>query len=559
MLNTQSITTEIRKDLHSADVGLTAREYIRYAAVACVLVSIVLSAVLSKLDETLSLTDLIIAFFILMMVSALMAKRIPRSLAKSRALEIESDLPLAIRTIGVQLNMHVPFEDAMRNVALSNYRCSREFKKVMKMVDGGSTIPDALRQMASRVESTIVKKMVVQLLRVYGEGLTGVDLKRQADELIAIQRFKFKEFSARISFLSLMFIALSCIAPTMFLAYGIISSLYMGTPMAVSDIWFVFLFVFPLLNFALIAYIKFNTPKLLTTSREPLFSKKERYMLSLQIKAIGIRTNFMRFMLILSSFSLATTASFLLLGLDSGVLFLLLPPAMYFLMIILVERRSAEIENYLPDALLYASTMEYGVPMERIITNISTSGYHALSDEFTIASRQIHAGASVPQVFDDMKMRSSSMLLGRVLTMLNQCYRTGKDVHSAIRETADDIFELNLLAREQSSSLSMQKYTILIGGCILVPVILAFVLNVISGIEAPYSSVVNESAAFDRSAIITAASDAARAYLVIYVVLASIFVAYQEGRARTFAGYAMVFIPVVLIIFTFVRENVKFV
>ncbi|VVB73971.1 Type II secretion system (T2SS), protein F [uncultured archaeon] len=559
MLDLDDITNSIRKDLHSADIGVNAKDYIKYSIVACVFLSATVLALVSKVDIMLSLADALLAFSVLFFLFALIAKRVPGSLAKSRALEIESDLPIAIRTIGVQLNMHVPFEDALRNVAASNYRCSKEFRKVVKMVDGGSAIPDALRQMAGRIESSIVKKMVVQLIRAYGEGLSGIDLKRQADELIATQRFKFKEFSARISFLSLMFIALSCIAPTMFLAYGVISSLYLGTPMSLNDIWFVFILVFPILNLILIAYIKFNTPKLLTTSREPMFSKKEQHMLSIQLRSFGIRSDFIRFMQVLCSFSLAAAALSFLFNFSSGILFLLLPPAVYFLLVILIERRSAEIENYLPDALLYASTIEYGVPMERIIANISTSGYHSLSDEFTIASRQIHAGASVPQAFDDMRMRNSSMLLGRVLTMLNQCYKTGKDVHSAIRETADDIFELNLLAKEQSSSLSMQKYTILIGGCILVPVILAFVLNVISGIEAPYSSVTNEQSGFDRVSIITTASEAARAYLVIYVILASIFVAYQEGRARTFAGYAMVFIPIVLVIFTFVRENVKFV
>jgi len=557
MLNSRETVAELRKDLHSADIDISVRDYLRYAAVSCVFLAAVITAISSKVDATLGTTDIVVIFSVSFMFCVLVAKRLPASLARSRAQDIESDLPIAIRTVGIQLNMHVPFENAIRNIASSNYRCSKEFRKVVKMIDGGATIPDTLRQMARRVESSIVKKMIIQLIRAYEEGLTGVDLKRQADELIATQRFKFKEFSARISFLSLMFIALSCIAPTMFLAYGVISSLYMGAPMSPSDIWLTFLFIFPALNAILILYIKMNTPKLLTTVREPLFSKKERCMLDLQLRSIGIRTDFARFMTLLSALSAIAAATSLFAGFPPGLLFLLLPLVVYFLLIILIERKSAEIENYLPDALLYASTMEYGVPMEKIISNIATSGYHSLSGEFAIASRQIHAGASIPHTFDDMRMRNSSMLLGRVLTMLNQCYKTGKDVHSAIRETAEDIFELNLLAKEQSSSLAMQKYTILVGGCILVPVILALVLNVISGIEAPYTSVISDQPSFDRAALIQTASDAIIAYLVIYVLMASLFVAYQEGRARTFAGYAIVFIPAVLLIFTFARENLN--
>lgn len=548
---------DLRKDLHSADININITKYVKISILLSLFSTVILTLFVMQIDTTLNFVEITLIISIFFLFALLIAKRFPKTIARSRAMSIESDLPIAIRTIGIQLNMHVQFEDTLRNIASSNYRCSKEFRKVVKMIESGASIPDALRQMAKNIDSSTVKKMVVQLIRAYSEGLSGVDLKRQADELISTQRFRFKEFSARISFLSLMFIALACIAPTMFLAYGTISSLYLGSSLTPSDIWFVFLVVFPLVNAALIFYIKLRTPPTLTNIKENLFSKKERHIMESQLHALGIKSQFIHFFVVLWAVSIAIVAACIYGGFFAGIIFIMFPVVVYFLLLMLAELKDKEIEDYLPDALLYASMMEYGVPMEKIIDNIASSGYKKLSDEFAIASRQIRAGTGVLQAFEDMRARNNSMLLDRVITLLAQCYKTGKDVHVAIRETAEDIFELNIVAKEQSASLSMQKYTILIGGCILVPTILAIVINVVSSIEAPYTTTVSAASAVTGSLLLNAAADAVRAYLIIYVLLASFFVAYQEGRTRTFIGYAILFVPLVLLIFSFVRDNIK--
>lgn len=554
-----SYVSELKKEigisLYRSDLPFSANQYLSYSAVGSVMLGIFLTFAILQIESfdpfsiAMLASVLSLAFFLIL-------KRIPDNIAKARAMQIESDLPIAIRSIGIQINMKVPFESALQNTANSNYRCSYEFRRVIKMMDGGAPIPDALRQMADRVDSQIVKKLIVQLIHVYLEGLDGSELKHSADELIHSQRFRFKEFSAKLSFMGLMFIALSAIAPTMYLAYVVVAGLYLESPTSPSDIWLVFLVVFPLAEILLVLYIKYSTPSVLTNASEPLFSKREIIMLNEELRNLGLKVKFKDFILATTAVSLfaavATAVSFTIYG----IVLAFVPVAIYFILLWLIERRSNEIEQYLPDALLYAATLEFGIPMEKIIENIGNSGYHSLSREFKKAERQIKAGINPTHALLNMRDRNHSVLLDRVIALLIQCYKTGKDVHQAIKETAEDIFELNMLTKEQASSLSLQKYTVLVGGCLLVPMILSVILNIISGIQPPGQD--PQSLLFKES-IISASFEAVQAYLAIYVLLSSLFIAFQEGRLRTFIGYFLLFLPITLFIFNFAKDLIKIV
>ncbi len=546
---------ELSISLYKSDFPFSVSQYLRYISFGSVILGLLFSAFAQQIGYFDIISSIVLAA-VLSLLFFLIFKRLPMKFAKSRAMRIESDLPIAIRSIGIQINMKVPFESALKNVADSNYQCSYEFKKVVNMVEGGATIPDSLRQMADRVDSQIVKKLIVQLIHVYLEGLDGSELKHSADELINSQRFRFKEFSAKLNFMSLMFIAVSAIAPTMYLAYVVVAGLYLDSPTSPSDIWFIFIFVFPVVEILLIFYIKYSTPSVLTNVSEPLFSKREILMLNEELRNLGLDVKFKDFIIAVSVVSSVVAISAAVFFSIYCLLILFIPVIVYLVLLWFIERRSNEIEQYLPDALLYAATLEFGIPMEKIIQNIGDSGYHSLSKEFKKAERQIKIGINPIHALLNMKDRNHSILLDRVISLLIQCYKTGKDVHHAIKETAEDIFELNMLTKEQASSLSLQKYTILVGGCIMVPIILSVILGIISGIQPPGQDAT--SLEF-KNAVLSASFEAVQAYLVIYVLLASIFIAFQEGRLRTFIGYFILFLPITLFIFNVARDLVKIV
>jgi len=554
MLFKKSEIEDIQKALIRSDISFEARTFLILSLLFSLILALFL-AVLSYFFFGFDLATIIISFILLFSLFALIFKRIPKVISKTRANFIEADLPIAIRAMAIQLNMKVPFDAALQNIADTNYRCSLELKRVMKEVTGGASIPEALYNMSERVDSTIVRKIIVQLVRNYEEGTDGEALKKNADELISIQKVRFREFSAQLSFLGLFFIAFACIAPTLFLTYSLVASMFLNTNLSSNDIWIMFTLIFPLINAAIILYIKAKTPETVTETKEKFLSEREQRLIRAELKRMGITFDVAKLFIVLWFISIITTIIFIYFKFYIGAISILAPIFIYFIILYLVDKRAKDIESYLPDTLFQVGALEHGIPIERTIQNISKSGYGPLSEEFTMAYRQIQAGANVESALSGISERNNSTILDRVIVLLNQCYKIGGDVQKVIRETAEDIFDLVVLAKEQTAILSMQRYTILFGGCIIIPIILAFVINIIAGLDYNLlnisSTLINE-----RQALIDITITSSQIYLVIYTFLASIFVAYQEGRIRKTVLYFIIFAPIAIFLFNFVHLNV---
>jgi pilus assembly protein TadC len=359
-----------------------------------------------------------------------------------------------------------------------------------------------------------------------------------------------------LSFLGLLFIALACIAPTLFLAYGLVASMFLNVQISPGDVWMMFAVVFPTINILLILYIKLRTPEIVTETKESFLSEREKRLINAELRRIGINSRADHLFAILFFVSFMAAIWLAYFKIYVGILLLFMPVIIYFIILYLIDTRAKGIESYLPDALFQVGALEHGVPIERIIQNISKSGYGPLSEEFMMASRQISAGTDVESALSGISERNNSSILDRTIILLNQCYRIGKDVQTVIRETAEDVFGLVSLAKEQASILAMQRYTILIGGCIIIPIILAFVINIISGLDYNLISISSVSQV-DRQAIINATIDSTQTYLVIYTLLASLFIAHQEGRTRKAVIYFVIFVVLALVLFNFTRLNVK--
>lgn len=542
----------------AAGIGISADRYIKLVVLLSVIIglSVIAATILSGESAPMATAIGVIVFG----TAYVLGRRIPSYIAKARAERIESDLPIAIRSIAIQLNMRLPFEIALENVASWGFQCSPEFARALDEISHGASIPEAIQAIGARVDSTIVKKVMAQLVRAYEEGTGGDVLKRLADELIAVQKLRLRSFGAQVSFLGLVFIAIACIAPTLYLVYAMVASLYLGSKVDPAEIWVMFTVAFPAIVTAIIIYIRLRTPRALTGGGEGFLSGKERLLLHSELGKLGIVMPLEKLFIYAISISAVISLAGLF-ALPASVPYnfaiLFLPLFGYFVLLYRVEARAKEMEEYLPDALFQVAAFEKGVPIERMIRNIARSGYRALSEEFAMASRQIAAGASVPKALSAIGRRTSSKLLERAIVLLNQCYRTGKDVQVAVRETAEDIFEMLMLAKEQTAMLAMQRYTILIGGCILIPIILAFVISIISSLGNQPGTELSKITVAERQAILSAATDATQYYLMIYVLLASLFISYQEGKTRKFIIYFLVFAVVALTIFNIVRTQVS--
>ena len=122
----------------------------------------------------------------------------------------------------------------------------------------------------------------------------------------------------------------------------------------------------------------------------------------------------------------------------------------------------------------------------------------------------------------------------------------------AMRETAEDIFEVFSALLERRSALAMQKYTLLFGA-LLVPVILGLIVNVVSGLDLSALEEISKVSNEERVALLSAGIGAGQAYLVAFALLSSVLIAQQDGDGRKAVLYFTALAPLSLALFAAAR------
>jgi len=218
------------------------------------------------------------------------------------------------------------------------------------------------------------------------------------------------------------------------------------------------------------------------------------------------------------------------------------------------EARRREIEKEIPGMLLQASVFPSGTPLPKIIEYVSHAGYGKLSVEFARTRREIRRGFAIEEAFGSMKKRNKSASLDRALNLLLQGYESGAEMSHAFREAAEDLLETGAILQERNSALIIEKYTLLAAGAVIVPLVLGLIVGTVSGfgflqVESLGIGLSNAQ----RKELLDAALAANQIYIVEYCLLASAFVAVQEGNAKKAVLYAMALIPAAFAAYYFGR------
>lgn len=210
-------------------------------------------------------------------------------------------------------------------------------------------------------------------------------------------------------------------------------------------------------------------------------------------------------------------------------------------------RRIKEIEESLPDVLFQASSMTSIASFDELIKQLGEGGHGELSRLFNRAHRQIEGGIPVEEALEELQREGNSELLSRTLKLLLQGYRTGADISLALRETANDISQTHEILRERTASTTVEKYTLLLAGGCIVPLILGVLVSMVSEI-----GFVDIGTGMDweiRKAIIENASLGNQVYIGEYALLASFFVGIQESNPKKALIYAGILVPISLSLF----------
>ncbi len=225
-----------------------------------------LAAFVALAASSEALVGLAVFFLVFALVFAV-CFNYPRLAAAKRAEEIERDLAVALRAIAIQIAAGSGFEAVLRRESRGESELSKEFVRVLRdseRIGLGSSFTVA----GARAASPLAQRAFAQLRFAAEHGSRGSaggdSLRRLADELVGLQKTRAREFAAKQAFFGLFFVSVACVAPALFAAYVIVGGAFLELSFGATEVLLAFVVLFPLVDAAILAYLRWKTPKLLS-------------------------------------------------------------------------------------------------------------------------------------------------------------------------------------------------------------------------------------------------------------------------------------------------------
>jgi len=196
------------------------------------------------------------AFFLLL--------ALPKMKKGKHAALVEAEMPFCLLNIAVELNLGVSFVKALEHAGKERGKCAtKEFAGIVNEIKvQGASVQDALRHFSERVGSQQCKRAAMQLAASFEQqGKNAAEpVKKIALEMLTRQRLESKLFSGKLVVLSLLFIAVSAIVPALFQSFSIVGSVVLHMSFTQEQLFLIIVVGFPLLDLAVLYYIRAKTP-----------------------------------------------------------------------------------------------------------------------------------------------------------------------------------------------------------------------------------------------------------------------------------------------------------
>jgi Flp pilus assembly protein TadB len=249
----------VERDIFQADLSVTSRDWLSFSTIASLFAGALSAmAFFYASGEIMASTAVFLACFA---AALFVLKNTPGYMKKRRAARVEAELPIALRSIATEITFNSSFEKALSSAKRYGVLGNEVSKALKEIESGGASVSDALRNLGERVDSLLLKRACAQLVFTYEHGLRSGGLRKLANELIAVQKARSMEYSAKLGFMGLAFIAVACIVPALFAAYAMVGSSFMDLTFSAGQVWIVYVIVFPALDLAILLYLREKAPK----------------------------------------------------------------------------------------------------------------------------------------------------------------------------------------------------------------------------------------------------------------------------------------------------------
>lgn len=188
----------------------------------------------------------------------------------------------------------------------------------------------------------------------------------------------------------------------------------------------------------------------------------------------------------------------------------------------LTQRRVAELDRMLPDALRQmASTLRAGIGIDAAMDDIVKSKYGPLSSEFERAVMEIRRGRALGSALLALARRSNSLLYERAFHLIVEGVERGAAVAGVLDAVSEDVREVQAIQRERRAS-TMQQVLFLF-------VVALFAAPLIAGLTVAVGGMFKETAGATAT---TALPPEVSTIVMLYIVIQAFICALAVGVIR---------------------------
>lgn len=187
----------------------------------------------------------------------------PKVQVSKKIRDIEKNLPAALHHILVQIRAGVPLFQCIGAIAKSEYgKLSEEMKKTLNEINTGKSEAAALEMMARDTPSLHFRRIMWQLVNSIKAGAdVGDTIKEIVNDMAVEQRISIKKYGSTLNPMTMMYMMLAVIFPTLGITFLLVLSTFSGGFMIDVNMILVFIIVFlALFQFMFIGMIKSRRP-----------------------------------------------------------------------------------------------------------------------------------------------------------------------------------------------------------------------------------------------------------------------------------------------------------
>jgi len=229
------------------------------------------------------------------------------------------------------------------------------------------------------------------------------------------------------------------------------------------------------------------------------------------------------------------------------VILVVFPSATLGIPYYLAQRRAAELERVLPDALRQmASTLRAGVGIDATMDDIVKSKYGALSLEFERAIMEIRRGRPLGSALLAIAHRSNSLLYERAFHLIVEGIERGAALASVLDSVSSDIREVHAIQRERKTATTQQVLFLLAVAIVAAPLIMGLTVGVSRGLTTATAALPTGTMA----ALPTGTDTIVLVYVLIQAVICSLALGViRYGRITKGIAFSVPFMVIAAVFF----------